>query len=63
MVKAVAMGFKAEAYVSHGLASRQLPEQEIQELVVTAKTPRVEVTEVACNALVEFISWYKVCHL
>ena len=63
MVNAVAMGFKAEADVSHGLASRQLPEQEIQELVVTAKAPRMEVNEVACNALVEFISCYKVCHL
>ena len=63
VIKAVAVGFKAEAYVPHGLASGQLSEKEVQELVVTGEAPRVVVTEVARDALVEFISWYKVCHL
>lgn len=63
VIQAVLVRLEAQAYIPHRLASRKLAEKQVQELVVAREVPRMVITEVSCNALVELVSWYEVCHL
>jgi hypothetical protein len=63
MIQAVLVRLQTQTDITHRLASRKLTEQQVQKLVVACKTPRMVITEVSCNALVELVSWYEVGHL
>ncbi len=63
MIEAILMCLKAKTNVTQGIAACNLPEQQMQKLVVTCQVLGMPVTTILGYGLIKLVSWKKVHYL